>query len=274
MSEEPKEYQQPPEVKPHALLKKLEKEFNRSIPPEYQAFKNFEFVTSGAPYSQFLKDYLFIDYTSQPKDDIFEQISFEDDHNERHRAFLPKIEELKKFIDEHPESLTEFAKLLQTKIRGGRIVDLGAGYEAAPIMQRYSAIFDAKEYIGIDRAHDSTAQQHENTTTYRLQGDNLHVVAAMPDNSVDVFHLSGLENYPDDTSAQQYCDYLIKEMTRVLKADGIVVVGQGSFGFNTTAQFEKYGLEKYVSQRSISSDNLDEATYQGQDFYWVYKKKQ
>lgn len=118
MTEKPKEYHTSSETEPHTLLEHSKTEFNRPVPPEYRAFENFEFVTSGAPYSQFLKDYLFADYKSTPNDDAFEEISFEDDRKEKHRALLPKIEELKNFISKHPESLTEFAKFLQTKIRG------------------------------------------------------------------------------------------------------------------------------------------------------------
>lgn len=256
-----------------ALLEELKASLKERTSPEYTDLAaNVNFMRSREPYSQWL--YTFVISKQALTAGCLEdrKISGAGLSSE---AIVPAVEPIKELIARDSNALTEFGKLMQEKVRGGTIVDLGAGDAEAPGVERWGEIFGAKEYIGIDLGEDETAYQHGSTINYRLKQDNLILISTLPDSSVSMFHIAGIErdeNFDND-EIKRYFECLINEMKRALKPGGIIAVGPGCDEIlRDEKMFAQAGLEQ--SLKVINRDRGHPFTTEYLATYFVYCRKE
>lgn len=251
-----------------ALLEKFKKDKTRKVPAEYAAIaENAHFVTTRQPFAQWL-------YTYVLSEKVSAKVSIEDkkitEAGIDKSAISPVVAPTKDLIASDDKALTSFGKLLQEKIKGGTVVDLAAGDKNSTSVERWAEIFDAKEYVGVDLSEDEVAYQSDKTTMYRIKQDNLNFISTLPDASISVFHITGLEGDEGfrHNKIKEYCQCLIKEMRRALKPDGIIAVGSGC-GSSLQEQdlFTQAGLELDLEAKDWSGG------HEYMHSYWVYSLK-
>lgn len=167
-------------------------------------------------------------------------------------------------------SSTEFGNTFKNHVRGKEFVDLASGTPHDSLTRAIAEAVGANRYFGVDSELtkeeikiDESGKGGKFQAVY-IKDDALSFVAKMerPKNGV-VFYISGLEPVTlldparrdkvvqqnpqaaeDDLHVRMYIDACLKELARVTQTGDVIVIGQGTHGFEP----QNYGF-KLKSQK-------------------------
>jgi|GEM_PF-5959716 len=225
--------------------------FKRPVPTEYaKLIENKKFMRSPQAFSDYLGEVI-----STQK--LFSEDRFG-------HKFFKEVSEVKKNLN--GASLTEFGKALKSVVTGRDFIDLASGKPtSSPLPRIVAETFGAKRYFGIDSQLDKDEikidESGENKVfdTVYIKDDVLSFISRLDtmENGL-LFYISGLEPVSlvdpnrraeiqdrnprmleEDRVARAYIDACLKEISRITKVGDVIVIGQGTRGFEP----QNYGFQ-------------------------------
>lgn len=124
-------------------------------------------------------------------------------------------------------NMTTAGKALQQAIHGERVLELASG-PSNSTCEKWVELFGGESYIGVDLIANNTHKKDAQFEASYVKSDMLEFVSRMEDDSFGVINLNGLEGHSSD--ANRYAAALDKELSRILKPGGLLILDDLSLG--------------------------------------------
>ncbi len=138
------------------------------------------------------------------------------------------------------------------------IIDLAGGGMFGGTMRSWVEAAGAQRYLNVDIGVMERVERRDNVLEIHIKDDMLQFASTAPDETVETYILSGLEDDPRWHEAEQYLKKLMFEIQRSLTHDGRIVLGHHPNddinrmfigNFPTIAKPEGRYLERVLSKR-------------------------